>query len=453
MSTTNKESIAAGTDNRPLMLEESNFDSWKIRIQRYISGKPNGKLIWNSIKNGSTPHPTTTDTTGEGEQQTQVIRKKRDYEFTEAENIKELADIQALYILCQRDRRHIFNTMNQTEKAQEILENVELLMQGSGLTEQQQKDILFDQYERFRANGNESIHDYFVRFHKLINDMKITKINPCSTEELPSFSTNLPSYCYEQHAMKTLSKMNQSSGNIDPLAYMAQATKKSSEPLLIHDPSYDYKRSRITTRMFNEETPVTKRLKLFGDVEGTTPYAKPLAITTTTTFEVSLRHDLGLDVDKHSCWRAAFMANLTCTSTGEGTNNDTDFHSEHNLFTPHLENFAICGLADCWTPTCSYLSDLLIGIGFNVASFLKIRYFNTSLHQERRYEHVAIDLVSQLESDESSGIGVWCINVSSSQIGSVRVRLCEVEFILIAFNTQLKIFHTPLDDHTSCEHS
>ncbi|GJX22247.1 hypothetical protein Tco_0226692 [Tanacetum coccineum] len=511
MSTTNKESIAAGTDNRPLMLEESNFDSWKIRIQRYISGKPNGKLIWNSIKNGSTPHPTTTDTTGEGEQQTQVIRKKRDYEFTEAENIKELADIQALYILCQRDRRHIFNTMNQTEKAQEILENVELLMQGSGLTEQQQKDILFDQYERFRANGNESIHDYFVRFHKLINDMKITKINPCSTEELPSFSTNLPSYCYEQHAMKTLSKMNQSSGNIDPLAYMAQATKKSSEPLLIHDPSYDYKRSRITTRMFNEETPVTKRLKLFGDVEGTTPYAKPLAITTTTTFEVSLRHDLGLDVDKHSCWRAAFMANLTCTSTGEGTNNDTDFHSEEHTHNNHffeninhqvtqamhqVDTTKDLRFENVPTEVSPVLSDQIYMItilddmrlklegymntnkeqslandslkaeferyktqvqnleqSFNVASFLKIRYFNTSLHQERRYEHVAIDLVSQLESDESSGIGVWCINVSSSQIGSVRVRLCEVEFILIAFNTQLKIFHTPLDDHTSCEHS
>ncbi|GJX86288.1 hypothetical protein Tco_0337062 [Tanacetum coccineum] len=97
-------------------------------------------------------------------------------EFTEAENIKELADIQAINILSQGLPRHIFNTLNQTETAQEIWENVELLMQGSGLTEQQQKEILFDQYERFRANGNESIHDYFVRFHKLINDMKITKI-------------------------------------------------------------------------------------------------------------------------------------------------------------------------------------------------------------------------------------------------------------------------------------
>nr|GEW89370.1 reverse transcriptase domain-containing protein [Tanacetum cinerariifolium] len=89
-------------------------------------------------------------------------QKKRDDEFTEAENIKELADIQAINILSQGLPRHIFNMLNQTETAQEIWENVELLMQGSGLIEQQQKEILFHQYERFRANGNESIHDYFV---------------------------------------------------------------------------------------------------------------------------------------------------------------------------------------------------------------------------------------------------------------------------------------------------
>nr|GEW08575.1 hypothetical protein [Tanacetum cinerariifolium] len=65
MSITDKESIAAGMDNRPPMLEESDFNSWKIRIQRYIHGTPNGKLIWISIKNRPTSHPTTTDIMGE----------------------------------------------------------------------------------------------------------------------------------------------------------------------------------------------------------------------------------------------------------------------------------------------------------------------------------------------------------------------------------------------------
>ncbi|GJR77834.1 retrovirus-related pol polyprotein from transposon TNT 1-94 [Tanacetum coccineum] len=58
--------------------------------------------------------------------------------------------------------RHIFNNLNQTSTAKEIWDNVEMLMQGSGRTIQQRKEDLFDEYERFRAIGNESIHDYFV---------------------------------------------------------------------------------------------------------------------------------------------------------------------------------------------------------------------------------------------------------------------------------------------------
>nr|GEX90993.1 hypothetical protein [Tanacetum cinerariifolium] len=75
MATNDNESSAVGTDNRPPMLEEINFDSWKIRTERYIRG--------------------------ECEQQTQVIREKTNEEFTEAENNKERAEIQAINILSQ----------------------------------------------------------------------------------------------------------------------------------------------------------------------------------------------------------------------------------------------------------------------------------------------------------------------------------------------------------------
>ncbi|GJX58110.1 hypothetical protein Tco_0289500 [Tanacetum coccineum] len=218
MATNDKESSAAGTDNRPPMLEESDFESWKIRIERYIRGKPLGKLIWKSIKNGPTPHPTITVTTGEGEQQTQVTREKTDEEFTEAENNKERADIQATNILSQGLPRHIFNTLNQTETEKEI--------------------------------GR--MWSYSC---KLINDMKITKMEIPVHQRNTKFINNLPSYwgkyvtivknnkdistvsyvnlythvkSYEQHAMKTLSKMNKTSRNVDLLAYMAQATQSTS---------------------------------------------------------------------------------------------------------------------------------------------------------------------------------------------------------------------------------
>ncbi|GJW36408.1 retrovirus-related pol polyprotein from transposon TNT 1-94 [Tanacetum coccineum] len=233
----NEETNAAGTDTRPPMLVESDYDSWKIRIHRYIRGKPNGKLIWKSIQNGPTPHPMITDPPPTDSTVVPAPRKKLDSEFNEEENILEMADTQAEIILSQGLPRHIFNNLNQTSTAKEIWDNVELLMQGSGRTLQQRKEDLFDEYERFRAIGNESIHDYFVRFHKLVNDMKITQLNIPTHQMNTKFVNNLPAYwgkyvtnvkqnmdisttpyvqiythlkAYEPHAKKTLKKQEQS---------------------------------------------------------------------------------------------------------------------------------------------------------------------------------------------------------------------------------------------------
>ncbi|GKC91320.1 hypothetical protein Tco_1151969, partial [Tanacetum coccineum] len=82
----NEETNAAGTDTRPPMLVESDYDSWKIRIHRYIRGKPNGKLIWNSIQNGPTPHSMVTDPPPTDSTIMPVPRKKLDYEFNDEEN-------------------------------------------------------------------------------------------------------------------------------------------------------------------------------------------------------------------------------------------------------------------------------------------------------------------------------------------------------------------------------
>ncbi|GKD93296.1 hypothetical protein Tco_1373133 [Tanacetum coccineum] len=67
-----------------------------------------------------------------------------------------------------------------------------------------------------------------------------------------------------------------------------------------------------------------------ADVECTTPYAEPFAITTTMEFEVSHEDAYDSDFDEAPHATAAFIANLmqTCPSTGQGTSNDTDFHSE-----------------------------------------------------------------------------------------------------------------------------
>ncbi|GJX15111.1 hypothetical protein Tco_0206869 [Tanacetum coccineum] len=160
----NEETNAAGTDTRPPMLVESDYDSWKIRIHRYIRGKPNGKLIWKSIQNRPTPHPMNTDPPTTDSAAMPAPRKKLDSEFSEEENKLEMADTQAEIILSQG------RTIHQKEG--------NLLMCTKG----------------FRAIGNESIHYYFVRFHKLVNDIKITQLNIPTHQMNTKFVNNLLAY-------------------------------------------------------------------------------------------------------------------------------------------------------------------------------------------------------------------------------------------------------------------
>nr|GEX74626.1 hypothetical protein [Tanacetum cinerariifolium] len=142
MATTDKESSAAGTDNRPPMFVESDYESWKIRIERYIRGKPLGKLIWRSIQNGPTPHPQITVTEGQCAVAVQLTRDKTNKEFTEIENNRELADIQATNILSQGLPRHprwdydpekllcCFRFIGNLEEATSVRKTIALLRQA-----------------------------------------------------------------------------------------------------------------------------------------------------------------------------------------------------------------------------------------------------------------------------------------------------------------------------------
>ncbi|GJX83215.1 hypothetical protein Tco_0332696 [Tanacetum coccineum] len=242
---TDKESSAAGTDNRPPI----------------------------SIKEGPTPHPQITVIEGQGKDAVQVTRDKTDEEFTVIENNRELADIQATNILSQGLLRHVFNILNQTRTGKEIWDNVELLMKG-----------------------NESIHDYFVRFHKLINDMKITQLNIPTHQMNTKFVNNLPPYwakyvinvknnkdisattyvelytylkSYEPHAIKTLKKQEQS-------------TSTCKEKKRVKDSQY-FKDKMLLMEAKEKGTILNAEAEAFlADVECTAPYDQPLAITTTS---------------------------------------------------------------------------------------------------------------------------------------------------------------------------
>nr|GEX01624.1 uncharacterized mitochondrial protein AtMg00810-like [Tanacetum cinerariifolium] len=82
------------------------------------------------------------------------------------------AGIRATNILHQGLPKDIYTLINHYTDAKDIWDNVKMLLKGSKLTKEDRESQLYTDFEHFRQNKVETIHDYYVRFTKLIDDMR-----------------------------------------------------------------------------------------------------------------------------------------------------------------------------------------------------------------------------------------------------------------------------------------
>nr|GEZ66029.1 hypothetical protein [Tanacetum cinerariifolium] len=136
---------------------------------------------------------------GQGAAAVQVTRDKTDEEFTEIENNRELANIQATNILSQGLPRHVFNILNQTRTGKEIWDNL---------------DIPSHQMNTKFVNN---LPPYWAKYMTNVKNNK--DISATTYVEIYNYLKS-----YEPHAMKTLKKQEQSSSIVDPLSYLALTT-------------------------------------------------------------------------------------------------------------------------------------------------------------------------------------------------------------------------------------
>ncbi|GKC84186.1 hypothetical protein Tco_1139903, partial [Tanacetum coccineum] len=134
---TQQDIYAAGSENRPPMLNKENYVPWSSRLLRYAKSRPNGKLIYNSIMND------------------------------------------------------IYAAVDSCETAQEIWLRVQQMMKGSDIGIQEKKAKLFNEWERFTSTDGESIESYYHRFSKLMNDFKRNKHFPEKIASNLKFLNNL----------------------------------------------------------------------------------------------------------------------------------------------------------------------------------------------------------------------------------------------------------------------
>ncbi|GJU82699.1 retrovirus-related pol polyprotein from transposon TNT 1-94 [Tanacetum coccineum] len=228
----------ADSDTRPPMLDRTDFSSWQQRIRLYCRGKENGVNILKSIDEGPFQMGTIRDPIAEGTEGAQQLGPERARVYSDLspeDKDRYNADIRATNILLQGLPKDIYTLINHYTKAKDIWDNVKMLLEGSELTKEDRESQLYDDFEHFRQNKGETIHDYYVRFAKLINDMRNIKMTMSRMQLNSKFVNNmLPEWGRFVTAVKLNRGLRDS--NYDQLyAYLKQHEAHANENKMMLD--------------------------------------------------------------------------------------------------------------------------------------------------------------------------------------------------------------------------
>ncbi|GKD98289.1 retrovirus-related pol polyprotein from transposon TNT 1-94, partial [Tanacetum coccineum] len=146
-------------------------------------------------------------------------------------------DVKATTIILQGLPPKVYALVSNHKVAKELWERIPLLMQGTSLTKQERECKLYDEFDKFAYKKEETLHDFYLRFSLLLNDMNIYNM------KLEQFQVNikfLNTFPPEWSKFVTDVKMVRDlhTTNIDQLH-----ANQSSTPLSIAYPSNDFQSS------------------------------------------------------------------------------------------------------------------------------------------------------------------------------------------------------------------
>ncbi|GJT94948.1 hypothetical protein Tco_1090466 [Tanacetum coccineum] len=227
MTTLADKSLLSGGDNKPPMLEKHLYDSWKSRMELYMLNRPHGRMILASVEKGPLVWPSITV---DG-----ATRLKEYIELTPAEAIQADCDIKAINIILQGLPTEIYALVSQHRVAKDLWEKIKLLMQGTSLTKQERECKLYDEFDKFTYKKGESLHEYYLRFTLLLNDMNIYKMPLEQFQVNTKFLNTLPDewskFVTDVKLVKDLHTTN-----VDQLhAYLEQHERHANEVRLMRE--------------------------------------------------------------------------------------------------------------------------------------------------------------------------------------------------------------------------
>ncbi|GKB28756.1 hypothetical protein Tco_0868157 [Tanacetum coccineum] len=177
------------------------YNSWKSRMELYMMNKKHGRMILESVENGPCIWPSI--------EENRVTRPKKYSELSATEAIQADCDIKATNIILQ------------------------------GLPPKERECKLYDEFDKFAYKKWKTLHDFYLRFSLLLNDINIYNMKLEQFQVNTKFLNTLP---LEQSKFMIDVKLVRDfhTTNIDKLhAYLRQHEFHANEVRLMHESNSD----------------------------------------------------------------------------------------------------------------------------------------------------------------------------------------------------------------------
>nr|GEY13451.1 hypothetical protein [Tanacetum cinerariifolium] len=219
--------ILSGAENRPPMLENDMYESWRSRMEMYMLNRQHGRIILEFVEHGPLLWPSVTE---EG-----VTRLKKYSELSAAEAIQADCDVKATNIILQALPSEIYSLVSTHKVAKELWERIQMLMQGTSLTKQERECKLYDAFDKFTYQKGETIHDFYLRFSLLFNDMNMYNMKWEQFQVNTKFLNTLPPK-WSKFVTDVKLVRDLHTTNVDQLhAYLGQHEYHANEVRLMHE--------------------------------------------------------------------------------------------------------------------------------------------------------------------------------------------------------------------------
>nr|GEU77762.1 hypothetical protein [Tanacetum cinerariifolium] len=156
-------------------------------------------------------------------------------ELTHVEAIQTDCDVKATNIILQSLPAEVYASVINHKVAKDLWERIQLLMQGTSLTNQERECKLYNGFDKFGYKKGETLRDFYLRFSLLLNDMNIYNVKLEQFQANIKFLNTLP---LEWSKFVTDVKLVQdlNTTNIDQLhAYLGQHELHTNKVRLMHE--------------------------------------------------------------------------------------------------------------------------------------------------------------------------------------------------------------------------